>query len=471
MSDFRIRLSAANQASDELSKISSDLSNLNSELVDIRKQLTMDISSRASIGRRLSDTIGTLDSVTRSAMTTRSALRSIMNDYEKTEKALSNRSVRSVTVKANAGARGAASNAFNIGKSLVDILGWIGGLTSAGNLARFQFGDIGRKAVLEFLKKYPEGSRTCPGYGTYPFVGVAGALIGEFFAQTGHGSASLWEGSGKVETINKIKYNVLKENKDTNDTMRKIDEFEKAHQEKTQSMYYWDPKSGKVAVDPNDKKAKEAFKEHNKRSIPVDVQWLGVGASGAVAGYSASGSTSGSLGGASGSVSLLAVKGNADAYLGSGYVGANIGASVTAFSAEEKAYLGDENTQVYEKVKVEAGKVSAKASGSVGIVDKDGHFNPNAYVGASAEALVGEVTGTVGVKAMGIDASVKGSVNFGVGAHFNAGIHDGKISLDIGASLGVGASVKLDIDVSGAVNAVCTAAQNVGSFIKGLFGW
>jgi hypothetical protein len=92
-------------------------------------------------------------------------------------------------------------------------------------------------------------------------------------------------------------------------------------------------------------------------------------------------------------------------------------------------------------------------------------------VGASAEAIAGEISGKVGAKVLGTDVGVSGSLNYGVGAHANIGFSDGKLSLDVGATLGVGASVKLDIDVSGTVNAVCDGAKAAWKGVKGLFGF
>ena len=165
------------------------------------------------------------------------------------------------------------------------------------------------------------------------------------------------------------------------------------------------------------------------------------------------------------------LEGKAEAHAGWGYVGASLGATYTAFSAKEKAYLGSEDYNVYEEVKVEAGRVGAKAEARAGIVDKEGKFNPSIYAGAKAEAIAGEISGKAGVKLGGIDVAAEGSLNYGIGAHANVGFHDGKLSVDIGATLGVGGSVKLDIDVSGAVKAVGETAGKVWSGVKSWFGW
>ena len=178
------------------------------------------------------------------------------------------------------------------------------------------------------------------------------------------------------------------------------------------------------------------------------------------------------FGGVEGEAALHKLEGEAEAHLGLLGAGVSLSASYTAFSASEKAYLGSEDWNVYEEVKVEAGRVGAKGEASLGLVDKEGNINPSLYAGAKAEMIAGEVSGKVGSNIGGmVDVGLEGSLNYGIGAHANVGFHDGKISVDIGATLGVGAGVNLDIDVSGAVNAIGEAADNFFSGVKDLFTW
>ena len=88
------------------------------------------------------------------------------------------------------------------------------------------------------------------------------------------------------------------------------------------------------------------------------------------------------------------------------------------------------------------------------MVDADGKFNPSLYAGASAEAIAGEITGAVGGKILGTQVEASGSLNYGIGAHAKVGYKDGKISLDVGATLGVGASASVEIDIGGTVKAI-----------------
>ena len=176
-------------------------------------------------------------------------------------------------------------------------------------------------------------------------------------------------------------------------------------------------------------------------------------------------------GSASASYKVGSYETHGSAYVGLGTAGAAIGASVTALSLDAQAQLGDENLGLYTKGNVTVGKASAEAEAKIGIFDKNGNVNPSAKIEASAEIIGAQASGTVGAKVMGTDVGVTGSVQVGLGAHANVGYADGKFSLDIGASLGVGASVKLDVDVSGTVNAVCDGARSAFETVSGWFGW
>ena len=232
-----------------------------------------------------------------------------------------------------------------------------------------------------------------------------------------------------------------------------------------QRKYYKDLKTGKiVTVDPEDDAAVKEFKEHNKGKIPVDIKLAGVGLSGNASLFHMGNESDAET--FEWSASALQVKGNAEAYIGAGMIGASMGVGVTAFTAEEKAMLGTEDLNVYEKVKVDAGKYDANGEISVGIVDKNGKLNPNLYASASAEALAFEASGEVGLDTPYGDIGVEGKVNFGIGAHANVGLHDGKLSVDIGATLGVGASVKIDLDLSETIDTVVKIADNVSDAVS-----
>lgn len=81
-----------------------------------------------------------------------------------------------------------------------------------------------------------------------------------------------------------------------------------------------------------------------------------------------------------------------------------------------------------------------------------------------------EASATAGATIAGTSVNAKGSVKVGIGAHADVGYSDGVLSLDIGASLGIGVGVSLEIDFSGTVDAVADFAGNAWSGITGLFG-
>lgn len=253
---------------------------------------------------------------------------------------------------------------------------------------------------------------------------------------------------------------------------KQFDEFKNNHQTTLKdSKMFIDPKTKMITlVDPNNPQQMEEFKKHNESSIPVDVKLLGTGTGGSMSWYDDQGFLDSDkvfgIGGlkSDGSIQLGTLEGDASVYIGSMGLGAAIGVGYTAFSAEEKLSFGTDDAQIYGKLGVDVGRVGASASGGIGFIDADHKINPNAHVDLSAEAIVGEVTGSVGGKVLGTDVAVTGSLNYGLGAHANIGFQDGKFSVDLGATVGVGGSVKLDIDVSGTVNAI---GQGVGDIVSG----
>lgn len=232
-------------------------------------------------------------------------------------------------------------------------------------------------------------------------------------------------------------------------------------------------------ADKNSVEAKE-FKDSSSLTKEATIASVGTEVTGAL--WDTSGE--GAIGYLSGSYDVAAGKAEADASAYAGVysytedgkkiftpgIGAEIGVGVTAFSASAKGALGDEYFDVHGKLSADVGKVDAKASVNVGLFDKDGNLNPQVGAKLSAEALLAEASASAGVKLAGTDVDVKGSVNFGIGAHADMGLTDGKLSVDIGASLGVGIGVKLEIDFSGTVNAVADTVDSVWKDITGWFG-
>ena len=214
--------------------------------------------------------------------------------------------------------------------------------------------------------------------------------------------------------------------------------------------------------------AQNDFDEHKPFDTDVTLASVGTAVSGAL--WEAGGE--GSYGNATGSYNAAVgqAEASASAYAGPLGVGAEVGAGVTAFTAGAQGSLGNEYYNVHGSAEVEVGHVGAGAAVNVGLLDENGNLNPQLGGSLSAEALLAEVSATVGGTIAGTEVNTTGSVNFGIGAHADVGLNDGVLSVDIGASVGLGVSVSLEIDFSGTVNAVADFASNAWSGITGLFG-
>lgn len=145
-----------------------------------------------------------------------------------------------------------------------------------------------------------------------------------------------------------------------------------------------------------------------------------------------------------------------------GHIGGELGVGLTAFSANAGGQIGDDMLGVHGSAQVDVGRVEAKVGGDIGWVDDKGNFRPQLGVNASAEAIAAEVKGTVGMDVGGTKVDVTGTLNFGIGAHADVGLRNGKFSVDVGASLGVGGSVKFEVDVSGTIDKVVEHAADIG---------
>ena len=149
--------------------------------------------------------------------------------------------------------------------------------------------------------------------------------------------------------------------------------------------------------------------------------------------------------------------------------GVNLGCSLSALTMAQSARLGDENLGIYVKAEETFGKIGAGLSGVIGLHDAEGNFNPTAHVNMSLEAIAAEASVKGGVNVFGADLGVKASVNVGIGGHAEFGYKDGKFSADIGATFGIGGSVKLEIDIGGMVDTIADNAQAVWTGFMDLF--
>lgn len=151
-------------------------------------------------------------------------------------------------------------------------------------------------------------------------------------------------------------------------------------------------------------------------------------------------------------------------------VAAEVGASVTAASVEwEQQWFGDENFGLNTEINATAGKVEAKAEGCAQVFDENGKLAVQLGASASAEAIALEAEGKVAVNVLGGEVGVKGGVNIGVGAHADVGYRDGVFKCDVGASLGIGVSVDLEVDVGGMVNTVVDKASSIWNDVQSIW--
>lgn len=138
-------------------------------------------------------------------------------------------------------------------------------------------------------------------------------------------------------------------------------------------------------------------------------------------------------------------------------VGAKIGGSASLFEANGTARLGNDYYGVYAKGGVEVMKASAEASISAGLYDEDGKVNPSFGLGGEAELIVGKAEGSVGHRVLGTDVGVSGEIGFGLGAHADIGFQEGKFKFDVGAYVGVGAGVSIELDFSDTYDTMVSA--------------
>lgn len=151
-------------------------------------------------------------------------------------------------------------------------------------------------------------------------------------------------------------------------------------------------------------------------------------------------------------------------------VKAEVGVSVTGAKVDySNQLLGDENLGLNVDAEVKVLSAEAKADGTIQFLGEGGKFDPQVSVGASAEAVLAEAEGSVGVNVLGGEVEVNGSVKFGIGAHADVGFKDGVVKCEVGASLGLGFDVGFEVDVGGMVNTVADGAKSAWEGISN--GW
>lgn len=151
-------------------------------------------------------------------------------------------------------------------------------------------------------------------------------------------------------------------------------------------------------------------------------------------------------------------------------VNAEVGVSATALDLNwEQQWLGDEMFGLNSDVGVTVGKADATASIGAQIYGEDGELDLQLGANAKAEVIAAEAKGSVGVNVLGGEIGASGSVNFGIGAHADAGYKDGVLKFDVGASLGLGVSFGAEVDIGGMADTVCDAASSAWNDVRD--GW
>lgn len=407
---------AVKSAAGQNEQIARELEQISSGVYGIRRRLRFQIAQRERINRRLDATAQKISGEGSSAKRTASVLKSVARQYESTE-----------------------------------------------------LGLCGEKNDI-FVLPLPFGT------------GVGGGFRGDDQGAFGHGSGGGFRGDEGTHSLLEDLFLKFK------DTSKEAKDFQSDHtKELVENRYTYDKDTNKwvkfvpEGTEKDQKAANDAF-DKNLKDGKINMG-IGAGISGSISGalWESEGKVSNDWASASYKASLGEGKLSGEGYAGlyqknpttgewefKPGVGGKLGASVTAFTAEEKAELGNDMLGGYVKSTQTAGRLKGEAEGSVGLYDSSGKFNPSAYAGLSGEAIAGEITGAIGGKILGTDVGLSGSLNYGIGAHAYVGYKDGKFSLDVGATLGVGASVKLEIDVGGTIKAVC---ENASSIWSGLTSW
>ncbi|MCC8026252.1 MAG: hypothetical protein LIP16_13275 [Clostridium sp.] len=433
MDEFKVKLGPVRDAASQNSRMSDDLSRIRDELYSVKNSLRFKIAQRERIERRLSQQGEAVEQEQRKMKNLASSLTDIADMYERTESALCGLEMPEQE-----------SGAADMGAADFPWMEFISGLV---------FNPI--ISGLFRPGRQPE----------------------KFFPE-------VWTEVKSETTIGLIDCLVATEK--GREFKEKADDWFDSHSKKIpgyKGEYDTATKTWKHTDLDDDEAVKKFDKDHKNKGIDTSVKIVGIEGTAAKALWRADASAGDEKGThANASASFFKAEACAEAYGGlyqtdpvtgekklKPSVGAKVGASFSVFTAEEEAQLGSDMLGVYAKSTQTLGRVGAEGEATLGFYDANGKFNPSAYGEVKAEAIAGEITGAVGGKILGTDVGVKGSLNYGIGAHASAGFKDGKLSLDVGATLGVGGSVSLEIDVSGTVNAVCDGAKAAWNGIKGLW--
>jgi len=238
--------------------------------------------------------------------------------------------------------------------------------------------------------------------------------------------------------------------------------FKHTIKEKKRDEYEYDFEKDEWVKKPEDDEEKTDAQK-KKEILDNVILWSGsIGKEGSLLHFGKDGDVETDWGNYTYSADIMKAEANAEFSIGLGGISAEVGMALTAFRAGAGAQYGSDMLGVHGNVEFTAGKVEAKGEAKVEWVNEDGDFDPNIKVSGSLEAIAAEISGEVGVDVLGTEINGTASINVGIGAHADIGFSDGKLEFKLGASLGIGFSVDLEIDMSGTIDAAAEFVSDIG---------
>ncbi len=422
MGEFKVRLDGVNGSASQNDVIARELSQISSEVYDLKQKLRFQIAQRERINRRLAAQGASIASEGQKVRRASSALKNVSQEYRRTESGLCGTDEKN------------GNNLLNIIANPFLPAFWVTSPALPSPAPKFDLINNFNEKIFQNVLDKPDIK----------------------------GEAEFDHVDGKTKVVSKATF----KDSEIKDSVSDYVKEPKSRKEYDSQNHKWN------TIDKDNEKATKEFDDAMKDTKMDAVVKAGISGSASAAWFHSEGEITYGIGKLSASSDVAKGEATAEGYVGlfqkdpstgklvfKPGIGGELGASFSAFTAEEKAEIGNDMLGGYVGTTQTVGKVGTKAEGSVGLFDSTGKFNPSAYAGVKAEAIGGEVTAKAGGKILGTDVGVSGSLNYGIGAHANAGYKDGKVYLDVGATLGVGASAKLEVDISGTVNAVCDGAQ------------
>jgi hypothetical protein len=147
-------------------------------------------------------------------------------------------------------------------------------------------------------------------------------------------------------------------------------------------------------------------------------------------------------------------------------VGVSVGGSVSLITLEAEGQVGNDALGAHAAGEINVLKAEAEARLQMGLVNEDGKFDPSLGGSVSTAAVLAEAKGTVGMDIAGADVNVEGKVQVGVGVQAQAEFNDGVLALSVGAMLGIGGSVKVEVDLNGVGDFVNDSKKNLDNFAQ-----